>query len=124
MKRREFLFASIGVTLAGCFAPGIAFAAHSQIGQAIAQTRKAIPYGEEPHHSSSFVQHIDNAIDHAIMAQRAHPSRSLKRAIGYLRRARRTAYGTHLLSVSRRAASLAQKALVHLQAAQGATDVS
>lgn len=118
MKRREFLCASIGLTLAGFLAPDIAFAAKGHVAQAIAQVRKAIPYGEEPQHSSSFVQHIDNAIDHAVMAQRAHPSHALKRAISYLRRARRTAYGTHLLSVSRRAASLAQRALLHLQAAQ------
>jgi hypothetical protein len=117
MKRRDFLCASIGLTLAGCLAPGIAFAAKGQITQAIAQIRKAIPYGEEPHRSSSFVQHIDNAVDHAVMTQKEHPSSALKRAISYLRRARRTAYGTHLLKNSRRAASLAQKALLHLQAA-------
>jgi hypothetical protein len=86
--------------------------------QAIAQINKAIPYGEEPQHSySSFVQHIDNAIDHAVLAQRAHASSHVEKAIRYLRRARRIAYGTHLLSYSRRGAALAKKALAQLQAA-------
>jgi len=116
MERREFLRASIGFALAAIAPSGIALAAGDHISQAIAQINKAIPYGEEPHHSSSFVQHIDNAIDHAMMAQRAHPNSNVKRAIGYLRRARRTAYGTHLLKYSRRAAALAKKALAKLQA--------
>lgn len=118
MDRREFLRASIGSTLAALAAPGAALAALDHIAQAVAQINKAIPYGEEPQHSSSFVQHIDNAIDHAVMAQRAHANSHVKRAIGYLRRARKIAYGTHLLSYSRRGAALANKALAQLQTAQ------
>ena len=117
MKRREFLRNIIGLTFAGFVAPGVALAAgDDHIAQAIAEAQKAIPYGEEPQHSSSFVQHIENAIDHAVMAQKAHANRHIKRAISYLRRARKIAYGTHLLSYSRRGAALAQKALAQLQA--------
>ena len=121
MERREFLRASIGFALAALATPGIAFAAaqaQDQLGQAIDQINKAIPYGEEPAHSSSFVQHIDNAIDHAMMAQQAQRNPHTRKAIGYLRRARKVAYGTHLLSYSRRGASLAKKALGQLQAAE------
>jgi hypothetical protein len=117
MERRGFLQASIGLALAAFVAPGVAFTAGSHIAQAIAQINKAIPYGEEPQHSSSFVQHIDNAIDHAVMAQKAHANAHVKQAIRYLRRARRIAYGTHLLRYSRRGAALAKKALAQLQAA-------
>jgi hypothetical protein len=116
MDRRSFLRASIGSSIAALVIPGAALA-DDHIAEAIAQINKAIPYGEEPAHSSSFVQHIDNAIDHAVMAQRAHANRHVNRAIGFLRRARKVAYGTHLLRYSRRGASLAKKALAQLQAA-------
>ncbi len=117
MERRGFLRASICLALTTLVAPGIVHAAGHHIAQAIAQINKAIPYGEEPQHSSSFVQHIDNAIDHAVMAERAHPNSHVRRAIRYLRRARRIAYGTHLLRYSRRGAALAKKALAQLHAA-------
>ncbi|MGD9539486.1 small metal-binding protein SmbP [Methylocystis sp.] len=116
MNRRGFLSATMGAAIAAFAIPGAALATN-HLAKAIAEINKAIPYGEEPAHSSSFVQHIDNAIDHAVMAQRAHANRHIKRAIAYLRRARKTAYGTHLLKYSRRAASLAKKALTQLRAA-------
>jgi len=119
MKRREFLRASIGFAFAALAAPGVALAAaQDQIGLAIDQINQAIPYGEEPAHSSSFVQHIDNAIDHAIMAQRAQQNAHTRKAIVFLRRARKIAYGTHMLRYSRRGAALAKKALAQLQSAQ------
>jgi hypothetical protein len=117
MLRRDFLIGAAALALGQAMTVPAALAAGSHTAQAIAQINKAIPYGEEPHHSSSFVQHIDNAIDHALMAQRAHPSTAVKNAIALLRRARRIAYGTHSLRYSRRAAALAQRALSHLQSA-------
>lgn len=116
MNRREFLSASIVCAVATLAIPGAALA-EDHVAEAVAEINKAIPYGEEPAHSSSFVQHIDNAIDHAVMAQKANANPHVKKAIGYLRRARKVAYGTHLLKYSRRAASLAKKALAQLQAA-------
>jgi hypothetical protein len=115
MQRRQFLMGAMALTLGQVMAVPVALGADDHIAQAIAQINRAIPYGEQPHHSSSFVQHIDNAIDHAMMAERTHASRNVKRAIASLRRARRTAYGTHLLSYSRRAAADAQRALSDLQ---------
>lgn len=116
MDRREFLRASIGSAIVALAIPGAAHA-EDHVAEAIAEINKAIPYGEEPAHSSSFVQHIDNAIDHAVMAQKAQANAHVKKAIGYLRRARKIAYGTHLLKYSRKGASLAKKALAQLQAA-------
>lgn len=115
MQRRQFMIGAMALAFSQGMAIPVAFAAGDHVAQAIAQINKAIPYGEQPHHSSSFVQHIDNAIDHAVMAQRTRPSANVKRAIALLRRARRTAYGTHMLSYSRRAARYAQKALADLQ---------
>jgi len=115
MRRRQFLMGAMALALGQGVGVSVALAADDHIAQAIDQISKAIPYGEQPHESSSFVQHIDNAIDHAMMAERTHPSRNVKRAVALLRRARKTAYGTHLLSYSRRAASYAQKALTDLQ---------
>ncbi|MFY9655395.1 MAG: small metal-binding protein SmbP [Methylocystis sp.] len=118
MKRREFVGGMAALGLVQVAGLPTAFAAGDHVAQAITQINKAIPYGEEPHHSSSFVQHIDNAIDHAVMADRAHPNSAIKTAIFYLRRARGIAYGTHLLRYSRRGAALAQKAMAKLQTVQ------
>ncbi|HMK90228.1 MAG TPA: small metal-binding protein SmbP [Methylocystis sp.] len=118
MERRKFLLASIGSAFAALLAPALAVAASGDIAQAIDEIQKAIPYGVEPAHSSSFVQHVDNAIDHAVTAQKAQANPHVKKAIGYLRRARKIAYGTHLLRYSRRGAALAKRALTELQAAQ------
>ena len=115
MQRRQFLIGAVALALGQATAVPAALGADDHIAQAIDQINKAIPYGEQPHESSSFVQHIDNAIDHAVMAERTHSSRNVKKAVALLRRARKTAYGTHLLSYSRRAASYAQKARSDLQ---------
>jgi len=115
MRRRQFLLGAMALTLGQATTVPFAFAADDHIAQAIDQINKAIPFGEQPHQSASFVQHIDNAIDHAMMAERARSTRNVKRAVALLRRARRTAYGTHLLRYSRRAATYAQKALSDLQ---------
>lgn len=117
MDRRGFLRVSIASALAALAMPGAA-RAEDHIAEAVAEINKAIPYGEEPAHSSSFIQHIDNAIDHAVMAQRTQANRRVSRAITYLRRARRIASGTHLLRFSRRGAALAKRALAQLQAAR------
>ena len=115
MERREFLTGSLAFALAALAAPVKAQPADDHIARAIDQINRAIPFGEEPAHSSSFVQHIDNAIDHAVLAQRARRNPRIGKAIALLRRARRVAYGTHLLSYSRRGAALANKALAQLQ---------
>ena len=118
MKRREFLSGMASLTLAPLLAPQIALAFDNHVAMAIAETRKAIAYGREPAHASSFEQHMDNAIDHAMMAEKANPNAHTKRAIVYLRKGRKVAYRTHMFSRTQRGAALATKALNQLEAAQ------
>ncbi len=90
------------LALALALATGPALAQTDHLAMAISETQKAIHYGAEVAHSSSFVQHTDNAIDHAMMAQKAKPNKHIKAAIADLRKG----------------AKQAQKALTQLQAAQ------
>jgi hypothetical protein len=118
MKRRQFLNAMVGLTFAVAMTPRIALAAGSHLDQAISETRRAIHYGDVPHHESSFTEHVDNALDHAMRAQKAHPNPHIKRAIRELRRGRDIAYDTHSPRRERRGAAQAKKALRELQAAE------
>ena len=97
---------------------GPALAQTDHLAMAISETQKAIHYGAEVAHGSSFVQHSDNAIDHAMMAQKAKPNKHIKAAIADLRKGKRIVDGTHWLSRLRKGAKQAQKALTELQAAQ------
>jgi Small metal-binding protein len=106
------------LALALALAAGPALAQTDHLAMAISETQKAIHYGAEVAHGSSFVQHTDNAIDHAMMAQKAKPNKHIKAAIADLRRGKRIVDGTHWASILRRGAKQAQKALTQLQAAQ------
>lgn len=116
MNYRRFII-SASAALALLAAPATAFA-QSHLDKAIAETRKAIHYGTEAHHDSSFVQHVDNAIHHAKLAQKTHPNPHIKKAITYLRRGREIAYRTHWASILDRGAMQTTKALAQLKAAQ------
>ena len=107
---------SLALALALVASPALAQTDH--LAAAISETQKAIHFGAEVAHSSSFVQHTDNAIDHAMMAQKANPNKHIKAAIADLRRGKRIADGTHWASILRRGAKQTQKALKELQAAQ------
>jgi hypothetical protein len=97
-------------------AAGPAVAQTDDLAQAISETQQAIQYGAEIAQASSFVEHTDNAIDHAMSAQKATPNKHLKAAIADLRRGKKIADGTHWLSRLRKGAKQAQKALTELQA--------
>jgi hypothetical protein len=97
---------------------GPALAQTDHLTLAISETQKAIHYGAEAAHGSSFVQHTDNALDHAIMAQKAKPNKHIKAAIADLRKGKRIVDGTHWPSILRKGAKQARKALTQLQAAQ------
>lgn len=118
MKRREFLHAMAGFAIAFAASPQIALAAGSHLDHAIVATKKAIHYGDMPHHESSFAQHIDNAIDEAMKAEKAHPNPHIKQAIRDLRRGHGIAYDSHSPHRQRRGAAQAKKALRQLQAAK------
>jgi len=117
MIRHVFRIASAFV-LALVLAAGPALAQTDHLAMAISETQKAIHYGSEAAHGSSFVQHTDNAIDHAMMAQKAKPNKHIKAAIADLRRGKKIVDGTHWPSILRKGAKQARKALTELQAAQ------
>lgn len=118
MKRRDFLNIVAGAAFAFTAVPQIAQAAGSHLDHAISSTRKAIHYGDTPHHESSFAQHIDNAIDQAMKAEKAHPNPHIKHAIQDLRRGRAIAFDSHSPHRQRRGAAQAKKALRQLEAAR------
>ena len=70
--------------------------------------------------ASSSVQHTNNAIDHAMMAQKAKPNKHIKAAIAICARAKGSPTAPILwrASILRRGAKQTQKALKELQAAQ------
>ena len=86
MITRRLMIALSGFGLALFVAPQISLAAGDHLEQAIAETQKAIHYGEDPHHASSFVQHADNAVHHAIQAEKEQPNQHIKNGISHLRR--------------------------------------
>ncbi len=118
MKRRNFLNVAVGLAFAFMAVPQIAQAAGSHLDHAISATRKAIHYGDMPHHESSFTQHIDNAIDQAMKAEKAHPNPHIKHAIQDLRQGRSIAFDSHSPHRQRRGAAQAKKALRQLEAAR------
>ncbi len=85
----------IGLGLALLVPPQLALASSSDLQQAIKETQKAIHYGHDPHHASSFVQHGENAIHDGLRAEKAQPNRHIKSGVSHLRRGVRIAKGTH-----------------------------
>jgi hypothetical protein len=64
------------------------------------------------------VEHADNAIDHAKLAQKEQANPHIKNGILHLRRAIKTAKGTHSSRRLTLAVKHAEKALVDFQAVQ------
>jgi hypothetical protein len=116
MTRYRFLIAAIGLGLALSAAPGVALAASEHLQQAIQDTEKAARWAEDPHHDSSFVEAVDNALDGAIQAQKEEPSPHIKKGIALLRRAKKVAGGSHMRSFELRGAKIAKQALHEFQA--------
>ncbi len=110
MTRLTFLGALAIVALFP-LAPASSFAAASHLDRAVSETKKAVHYGNMPHHESSFAQHIDNAIDQATLAQRAYPNPKIKKALHFLWRGKRIAYDSHMPRLQRQGAAQASKAL-------------
>lgn len=118
MKNHPFSIAMGGLAIALFAAPQFVLAAQGDLQQAISETQKAIVYGDDPHHSSSFIQHAENAINHAMTVQKAQPNAHIKKGISYLRKGIKISYDTHWVSRERRGAAQAKKALKQFQAAQ------
>lgn len=116
MITRRLTIALMGFGLALFAAPQVVLAANEHLEQAISETKKAIEYGEEPHHASSFIEHVENAIGHAESAQKQEPSLHIERGIKHLRSAKKIAYDTHSTRRLKAAAKHAKKALSEFEA--------
>ena len=116
MITRRLMMTLMGLVLGTFVVPQIALAAGTHIEQAIEETQQAIQSGSEAHHSSSLVEHADNAIDHAKLAQKEHADPHLKSGVLHLRKAIKTAKGTHSSRRLALAVKHAEKALVEFQA--------
>lgn len=116
MIARRLTLAAASLGLALLLAPAPSFALTS-LQQAIMQTKQAIAAGENKH-GASLVQHADNAIDKAMMAQRQKADPDVKISIRHLRKAIKTAKGTWSLRRIAVAVKHAETALSHLETAQ------
>jgi hypothetical protein len=110
------MIALMGLCLGAFVVPQIALAAATHIEQAIKETQEAIQAGSQAHHSSSLVEHADNAIDHAKLAQKEQANPHIKSGILHLRKAIKTAKGTHSSRRLNLAVKHAEKALVDFKA--------
>jgi hypothetical protein len=115
MMRRGLMIALMGAALALVVTPHMALAGGSHLEQAITETKEAIHEGKQDL-PTSLVEHAVNAIDHARAAQRLRPNDHIRTGIAHLKRAIKTAKGTHS---SRRVAigtKHAETALAHFEA--------
>jgi len=81
----------MGLGLGGLARP--AFADPNYLDEAIAETREAIAAGKQME-AASFVEHADDAIDHARSAVWQTPVDPIRKGIKYLRKAVKLAKGT------------------------------
>jgi hypothetical protein len=89
----------------------------SSLQQAIQHTQQAIQAGQQKN-PSSLVQHADNAIDSAMMADKSNKNKKIQAGVQQLRDAVRTASGTHSERRVQAAVRRAQTALSDFQSAQ------
>jgi hypothetical protein len=111
------MFAVVGLGLALFLSPRYALAESNHLEQAIEETKEAIREGkrDEP---ASLVEHAVNAVDHANMAQKQKPSEHIKTGVVHLKKAIKTAKGTHSSRRVARAVKHAETALTHFEAAK------
>ncbi len=116
MMKRRLMIALMGAALALVVAPHVAWAGE-HLDQAIAETKEAIHEGKQDL-PTSLVEHAVNAIDHANAAQKEKPSEHIKTGVTHLRKAIKTAKGTHSSRRVAKAVKHAETALTHFEAAK------
>ncbi len=94
MMSRRLMIMSVSMSL-GLGVLAEARAQENYLQQAIADTRAAIDAGKQLE-SSSFVEHADDAIDHARSAVWQTPVDPIRKGIKYLRKAVKLAKGSNL----------------------------
>ncbi|WP_457797869.1 small metal-binding protein SmbP [Methylocystis sp. S23] len=110
MSRRLMILAlSAGLGLGALAGP--AFADPTYLEQAISETREAIAAGKQME-AASFVEHADDAIDHARSAVWQTPVDPIRKGIKFLRKAVKLAKGT---SYDKRIAKATEQAELALQ---------
>jgi Small metal-binding protein len=100
------------------FSPLIASAENAHVTAAIKETREAVVEGRQQLYSS-FIEHTANALDHAreAIASGHNPRGHVKVAADHLRGAMKIAKGTHHAHRLGKGVREAEKALIHLKAA-------
>lgn len=109
LRRVMILVLSLGLGL-GLFARP-AFAEPGYLEQAISETKEAIAAGQA-NEAASFVEHADDAIDHARSAVWQTPVDPIRKGIKFLRKAVKLAKGT---SLDKRIAKATEQAQLALQ---------
>lgn len=122
MNAQRLMIAIVGGSLAlsspaAMAATGGATAGGDNLQQAIQHTQQAIQAGQQKN-ASSLVQHADNAIDSAMMAEKGNKNKKIKAGVQQLREAVRTAKGTHSERRVQAAVRRAETALSDFQSAQ------
>jgi hypothetical protein len=113
MSRRLMILAlSMGLGLGVLARP--AYADPNYLEQAISDTKEAIAAGNQME-AASFVEHIDDAYDHARSAVWQTPVDPIRRGIKYLRKAAKLAKGTSMDKRIAKATEQAQLALEQFQ---------
>ncbi|WP_159731742.1 small metal-binding protein SmbP [Methylosinus sp. Ce-a6] len=116
MITRRSMIATSALGLVLFVAPRVSLAAE-HLTQTIGETKEAIQEGRSGY-PASLVEHATNALDHARAAQRAKADPNLETGIKHLRRAIRTAQGTHSQRRTAAAVRHAETALTHFQSAR------
>jgi hypothetical protein len=98
-------------------AAGMSSTGTDNLAQAIDHTQQAIQSGQQDD-ASSLVQHADNAIDAAKMAEKGNNNRKIKMGVRELYKAIHIAKGTHSEKRVQAAVKRAQTALADFEAAQ------
>ncbi|MGJ0622035.1 MAG: small metal-binding protein SmbP [Methylocystis sp.] len=118
MLARRSVFAALAMTAVMLVTPHMAFAQSrsEHLTQAIEETNEAIKEGKQ-HNASSFAEHAHNAWDHAKAASGEDPKGHIKTAMKHLSQGLKTAKRTHHASRIAKGVGHAEKALIHLKAA-------
>ncbi len=111
-RRSTILALCVGLGLGALARP--AFADPNYLDQAISDTKEAIAAGKQME-AASFVEHIDDAYDHARSAVWQTPVDPIRKGIKYLRKAAKLARGTSLDKRIDKATEQAELALEQFQ---------
>ncbi len=94
MVARGLMIAVVTGSIAFVLAPDRSLAQANNLQQAISHTRKAIQAGKQ-NNKAAFVQHADEAIDSATMAEQNNQNSTIKHGVTQLQKAVQAAQGSN-----------------------------